>query len=178
MPYLIQKHIPQKHSTGNIFMNKTYMADFADLIRTSPSSARVLIMLATYADNNNSVISDLSTIAKLLGLDIKTTKFAIKKLLVNGYITVTEVKLDHHHKIKGVIHDKKLYRESHKKVWKVVGEKLVTNVTLKGTYNRFKLNFDMFKCNSSSDDNNILKYIHKNLFYDANINDNELIWEV
>ena len=178
MSYFIQKHIPQKHAIGNIFMNKTYMADFADLIRTSPSAARVLIMLATYADNNNSVITDLNTISKLLGININTTEFAIKKLMANGYIEVTKVKLDHQHKIKGVVHDKKLYKESHKKNWKVIGEKLVINVNINGTYNRFKLNFDMFKCNGGSDDNNLLKCIRSNLFYDTSINDNELIWEV
>lgn len=178
MPYLIQKHIPQKHLFGSVFMNKTYMADFADLIRTAPSAARVLVMLSAYADSNNSVISDVSTISKLLGIDIEETKYALRKLNVNGYIEITEVKLQHQHKIKGVLHDKKLYNESHKKIWKVIGDKLVTNISLTGTYNRFRINCDMFRCTDSNEHNNILKNIKGNLFYDASIPNNELIWEV
>lgn len=178
MPYRIQKHIPLKHLDGSIFINKCMLADVADLIRTSPTAARVLILFLAYADDMNSIITDVKSVAKLLGVKKDEVKYAINKLLINGYIEMKEVKLNHNHKIIGVVHDIKEYRESKKKQWIVVGEKLVTDFTLTGTYNRFIIDFNIAKCTNSGCGNNLLTHIKGNLFYDTKIDNNEIIWEL
>ena len=178
MPYKIQKHLPVKHAVGNVVIDKKFLADLADLVRTSPVACRTLILFMTYANNDNSVITDVRSIAKMLGVDIDLAKYAVRKLLANGYITMTEVKLNHNHNIIGVQHDKTKYRQSRCKKWEVVGNKLITNFTLTGTYNKFILNDSIIKCVNSDYSNNVLTNIRGNLFYDNSIPNNEIIWEL
>ena len=167
-PYEIQKHIPQKHLFGSVFLNKKVMADFADLIRCSPSAARVLILFMAYADDRNSIITDVKTVAKLLGLDIKTAKYALRKLIKNGYISMTEVKLNHNRRLIGVQHDKQKYYKSDYTEWQVIGETLICDFTLTGTYNRFIINKNIVKCfDDNGSSNNLVKYIKGPLFYQA-----------
>ena len=175
---MIQKHIPLKHVDGSIFVNKAMFADFAELIRTNPTSARALLLLTAFADDNNSVISDVKTVSKLLGCRLEEAKYALRVLKANGYIDIQEVKLRHEHEIMGVQHDKNLYRKSKKKVWKVVGTKLVTSFTVQGTYNRFKIEPNMVKCSNNHNQNNMVKHIDGNLFFDSRIRNDEIIWEL
>ena len=174
---MVQKHISSKNLNGSVKFNKNMLADIADLIRLSPTSCRVLLLLIAHADDNNSIITDVKTISKLLGVDVEKIKSAIRNLIKNGYIEMREVQLNHTKDITGVIHDKKLYYKSHKKVWKVIGDKIVTSYKLTGTYNRFYINTNIVKCNNNQS-NNILKYIKGNLFYDNRILNNEIIWEM
>ena len=172
-----QKHIANKDVTGAILVNKNILADLADLIRLSPTSCRVLLMFMAYADDSNSVITDIRTIAQLLGIEIKKAAYAVRTLAKNGYIEVKEVQLNHKNDIIGVIHDKKLYNRSKKKIWKVVGEKLITTYELTGTYNRFYINQNVVRC-ATGKRNNVLLHIKGNLFYDKRIDNNEIIWEM
>ena len=87
------------------------------------------------------------------------------------------MKLQHENDIIGAIHDRKLYNKTRKKIWRVVGEKLVTTVKLNGTYNRFYVNSNIIKC-SNNQFGNIIKHIKGNLFYDNRINNNEIVWEM
>lgn len=174
---MVQKHIVSKNLTGGIIINKNILADIADLVRLSPTSCRILLLLLAHADSNNSVITDVNTISKLLGVDKKLTEYSIKNLINNGYIEMKEVKLNHSKDIIGVSHDKRLYYKSHKKVWKVISDKFVTTYKLTGTYNRFYINDNIAKC-SSSRPNSVLKHIKSNLFYDSSILNSEIIWEM
>ena len=174
---MVQKHIASKKLTGEISLNKNIMADLADLIRLSPTASRILLLFMAYADSENSVITDITTISKLLGITKQSSEAAIRTLIKNGYVEMSEVKLNHENDIIGVVHDKKLYNKTRRQVWKVVGEKLVTTVKLTGTYNRFYINTNIAKCTSNKH-GNIIKYIKGNLFYDYRIDDNEIIWEM
>ena len=73
------KHIMNKHNVGNIAIDKCSLGDLAELIRISPTSARLLLCLANNADSDNELITDLSTLKKLLGIDDKTVKYAMNK---------------------------------------------------------------------------------------------------
>ena len=178
MPYRIQKHLPVKHASGNIVFDKRMLADMADLVRTSPVAFRTLMLFMTYANNDNSVITDVKSIARMLGVKIELAKYAVRKLINNGYVTMSEVKLNHQHAIVGVQHDKAEYRRTKGKKWEVVGNKLITNFTLTGTYNKFTIDSHFIKCVNSDYSNNILTNISGNLFYDSSIPDNEIIWEL
>lgn len=174
---MIQKHIVSKNLQGSLTCNKNSLADLADLIRISPISSRVFLLLAAYADDTNAIITDINTIAKMLGVKEEKVKYALRTLIRNGYIEAKEVKLAHKKDIMGVIHDKKLYYKSHKKIWKVIGEKLVTSYKISGTYNRFYINDYIIKCSNNGQEGNILKHIMGNLFYDSRVLNNELLSE-
>lgn len=174
---MVQKHIVSKNLQGSLTFNKNALADLADLVRLSPISSRVFLLLTAYADDTNAVITDVNTIAQMLGVKEEKVKYALRTLIRNGYIEAKEVKLAHKKDIVGVIHDKKLYYKSRKKIWKVVGEKLVTSYKLNGTYNRFYINNYIAKCSNNGQHGNILKHIMGNLFYDSRILNNEILWE-
>ena len=174
---MIQKHISGKNLVGEVTINKNILPDIADLIRLSPTSCRILLLFIAYADDTNSVITDVNTISKLLGVEKRLTESALRNLIKNGYIEAKEVKLNHKNDIIGVVHDKKLYNKTRKLVWKVVGEKLVTTFKLNGTYNRFYINENIAKCKNNQS-GNIIKHIDGNLFYDNRISNDEIIWEM
>lgn len=175
---MVQKHIASKNIQGQLTFNKNFLGDLADLVRLSPTSSRVLLLLMAYADDENSIITDVKTIAVMLGEKNEAIEYALRNLLRNGYIEIKEVKLNHTNNMMGVIHDKKLYYKSHKKIWKVIGEKLVTSYKLSGTYNRFYINDFIVRCSDNGQHGNILQHIQGNLFYDTQIPSNEILWEM
>ena len=61
------KHIVNRHSLGNIEIDKDSLADITELIRISPTASRVLFVISNFADSTNSLISKVKTIAKVLG---------------------------------------------------------------------------------------------------------------
>ena len=174
---MVQKHIYNKNIKGILTLNKSCLADIADLIRTSPTSSRVLLLFMAYADDSNSVITDVKTVCAMLGEKQAKIEYALRNLIRNGYIEATEIKLCHENDIIGVTHDKKLFVKSNNQIWKVVGEKLVTTVELNGTYNRFRINENIAMFDNGQK-NNMIKHIKGNLFYDNRIRNNEIIWEL
>lgn len=172
-----QKHIPSRNLKGVVKLNKESIADIADLIRLSPTSCRVLLLLMAYSDDKNNVITNIGTIAKLIGVDIKKAKYCIVTLIENGYIEATNIKIKHENDIFGVSHDKSLYKKSNKQIWKVTGDKYITTFKITGEYNRFHINSNIVKC-SNNQEGNILTHINGNLFYDNRISNNEIIWEM
>ena len=174
---MIQHHISNKEISGVVKLNKNIMADLADLIRLSPTSCRILFLFMAYADDENAVITDIHTISKLLGVEKKNVEASLRTLIKNGYVEMSEVKLQHENAIIGAVHDKNLYEASHRTEWKVVGERFVTNIKLHGTYNRFYINDNIAKC-ASGQHNNVIKRIGKNLFYDKRLLTSEILWEM
>ena len=154
------------------------LADFADLIRTSPSAARVLTLFIAYADDKNSIITDAKSIANLLGMGLSEVKYAIRKLVLNGYIEMQEVKVSHTTQIFGVVHDTDTYSKSQYTQWEVIGTKLITDFSITGTYNRFTIDTNIAKCTDNGCGNSLLKHLDGKLFYDRRIPDNEIIWEL
>lgn len=172
-----QKHIFNKHLKGELKLNKSMILDIAELIRLSPTAARILFLLASYADNKNTIITTPYTIGQLLGLKKEEIEYHLRKLIANGYIECNKVKLSHSHDIYGVVHDTNLYDKTNGEVWEVIDEKLVTTVELNNIYNRFWINDSIIKC-SDNGCGNIIKHIKGNLFYDNRINNDDIIWEL
>lgn len=175
---MTQKHINSKHLNGTVSLNKNTLADIADLIRISPVACRTFLLIIAYSDDSNSVITDVATIAKMLGISKESAKGAMKVLIQNGYIEASEVQLEHEHDIEGVVHDKRLYRKSKKEVWKVIGKKLVTKLHINGIYNRFYVNENIAKCGDNGQEGNFIKHLSGNLFYDSRVHESEIMWEM
>ena len=173
---MIQTHNGNdKNITGSINVNKCILADFSDLIRISPTSARVFVLLSAYSDEGNNIITDVKSISKVMGIESKVTKASLNFLLTNGYISLSEVTVDMSRKINGVVHDKELYKESGKREWNVIGTKLVADYRVNGTYNKIHINENIL--NSCGAKNSMLINIKNNLFFDTKINNDEIFWE-
>lgn len=171
------KHVVNKHNVGNIAIDKCSLGDLAELIRISPTSARLLLCLANNADSDNELITDFSTLKKLLGIDDKTVKYAMNKLFSEGFIDVSRVKIKTEHDIYKYIHDDDLYEMSKKTIWKVIDTEFVDKYTVSGTFNKIWVNSNIIKC-SDNKVGNILLNVKGRIFYDTEVRENEIIWEM
>lgn len=167
------KHISNPHNVGNIEIAKYSLADISELIRESPISARVLFCIANNADSNNELITDIKTLSKIFNIKKEEIKYALNKLFKNGFIDITTVKIDHKEDIYKYIHDEVLYEKSKKTIWNVVDTELVYEYKVKGTFNKFTVNEAVIKC-SDNKHSNVLLHVKNHLFFDKNINDNEI----
>ena len=174
----MQKHICC-NLQGEVKINKSCMADLTDMIRISPNASRVLMFLFAHIDNKNSLITNLLTVSKMLGMTETMVKNSLILLSQKNYIDLYTVKLNHHNRIMKYIHDKKLWQESKHKIWKIVDKKLLTEIHLSQEYIKITVNnFIATGRNKDNKDNNILLHIDKNLFYDKRIKDDEILWEI
>lgn len=171
------KHVMNKHNVGNIAIDKCSLGDLAELIRISPTSARLLLCLANNADSDNELITDMNTLHKLLGVSIETINYAVKKLFSEGFIDISQVKLKSEHDIYKYIHDDDLYEISKKTIWKVIGKEFVDKYTVSGTFNKIWVNSNIIKC-SDNTVGNILLNVKGRIFYDTEVKENEIIWEM
>ena len=97
---------------GKIKLDKQSLADFIELIRISPVSARILLVLTAYVDKHNKVITTLKTISQMLNIKDPMTAYGLRKLVKEGFIELEVVKLDHKQTAETVTHDLELYFES------------------------------------------------------------------
>lgn len=167
-----QKYLKDSYNLdGNINLNKKYIGNVIDLIRISPLSARVFMLLCAYASRNNTVISDVNSISKLLGNeDIDRIKSALKTLQENSYIDFKTIHLSKDIDITGVIHDRSLYSESNKEKWEVIGNKIVHSYKLEGDFNIFTINEQFAVADENQEEgSNIVLHINGRLFYDSSI---------
>ena len=176
---MIQKHTGSKNVQGTITLNKTALSDIGELYRLMPSAARVWFLLIAYADDNNAIITDTSTISKMLGMEIKRVECALHKLVENGYITIILVKLRHENDLIGVQHDEEMYENTEKEVGRVVREKYLGTIKFSEKKLKIRINENIVQC-SNNQRNNILIGLDKDgkVFYDTRIRDNEIIWEL
>lgn len=175
---MIQKHTGSKNVQGTITLNKTALSDIGELYRLMPSAARIWFLLIAYADDNNAIITDVSTISKMLGLDTKLVECSLVRLVKNGYITMINVRLRHENDIIGVQHDEEMYENTEGEVWKVIREKYLGTIKFKELKLKIKINDNIVQC-SNNQRNNVLIGLDKDgkVFYDTRIRDNEIIWE-
>lgn len=175
---MIQKHTGSKNVQGTITLNKTALSDIGELYRLMPSAARIWFLLIAYADDANAIITDVSTISKMLGMDTKLVKCSLIRLVENGYITIINVRLRHENDLIGVQHDEEMYENTDGEVWKVIREKYLGTISFKELKLKIKINDNIVQC-SNNQRNNILIGMDKDgkVFYDTRIRDNEIIWE-
>ncbi len=175
---MIQKHTGSKNVQGTITLNKTALSDIGELYRLMPSAARIWFLLIAYADDNNAIITDVSTLSKMLGLSTKLVECSLIRLVENGYITIINVRLRHENDIIGVQHDEEMYENTDGEVWKVIREKYLGTIKFKELKMKIKINDNVVQC-SNNQRNNVLIGLDKDgkVFYDTRIRDNEIIWE-
>lgn len=167
-----QKYLKDSYNLdGNINLNKKYIGNVIDLIRISPLSARVFMLLCAYASRNNTVITDVKSICSLLGVDNESyVKSSLNTLCNNSYITISTIKIDKDVDINGVTHDRKLYKDSNNTKWEVTGNKLVTSFNVNGEFNLITINDQFAVADENEEDgSNMILHIKGRLFFDTNI---------
>ena len=168
---VIQKYLNTDLHSGNITINKEYIANIIDMVRVTPNSLRVLLLLCSYASRNNKVITDVRSIAKLLGFkEEENVKSYLRNLISNGWIEMSTIRLSHSNDIIGVRHDRDLYMASNKLDWEVTDNKFITNFKLSGEFNIFTINESMITCEETTEaGSNLILSLKGNLFYDKTI---------
>ena len=81
------------------------------------------------------------------------------------------------HDIYKYIHDDDLYEMSKKTIWKVIDTEFVDKYTVSGTFNKIWVNSNIIKC-SDNKVGNILLNVKGRIFYDTEVRENEIIWEM
>lgn len=172
----MRKHIKNKNACGNIEFDKSCLGDIIELTRTNPTSTRVLFTLSNYADKSNSIITDVHTIAYILGEKDRTIRYALNKLFDLGFIDINRVEINHEQNLFKYKHNKQVYQLTNHAIWRVVGTELIGTYELKGIYFKFTVNEGIITCKNDKE-NNLLLQCKGNLFYDTSLKNNELIWE-
>ena len=173
---VIQKYLNTDLHSGSITINKEYIANVIDMVRVTPNSLRVLLLLCSYASRNNKVITDVRSIAKLLGFkEEENVKSYLRNLISNGWIEMSTIRLSHSNDIIGVRHDRDLYMASNKLDWEVTDNKFITNFKLSGEFNIFTINESMITCEETTEaGSNLILSLKGNLFYDKTITQEDI----
>ena len=168
----MQKHIATKNVDGVVTLDKKSIADICELVRRSPTSGRIFFFLLAYADDTNTLISNVKAIGKALNLDDKQVYNAFRYLTDNGFVEAYKVELNHDSGIMAYEHDVDRYEETEGQVWKVIDQHPVGYV-IKGKYNKFVISDSIAKC-STNQHGNLLLHVGGNLFYDVSLPESEL----
>lgn len=161
---------------GKVNFEKKCIANYIDLIRISPTTARVFLLLCSYMSRNNKVITDSNSISKILAIaESKTVEASLRSLIENGYITMDTIKLNSKKEITGVIHDRNLYNESKAEKWEVIGNKVITNYILDGEFNIFTVSEDFATGDECTEEgSNLILHIKDRLFFDTTISEEDI----
>lgn len=159
---------------GKIKLDKQSLADFIELIRISPVSARILLALTAYVDKHNKVITTIKTLSQMLNLKDAMTAYGLRKLVKEGFIELEVVKLDHKQTAETVTHNLELYFESEYTVWEVISRQRAENLDLTGKYIRATINPAVLT-GTKDYTNRVFFNVEKNLFFDKEVNENEII---
>lgn len=170
------KHIRISDMQGKIKIDKQSLADLVELIRVSPISARILLVLSAYVDKKNRLITTPKTISKMLNAKTELVEYGFRKLAKEGFIDLEVVKLNHKQTAELVTHDLELYWDSEETIWQVISRQRAEQVDLTGKYIRATLNSAVIT-GTKNGENRTLFQVTNNLFFDRNINDNEIFNE-
>ena len=168
------KHIDIKNMQGKIKINKQSLADLIELIRISPISARILLVLSAYIDKKNRIVTTVKTLSHILNLKKEEIEYGLRKLAKEGFIDLEVVKLDHKQTAELVTHDENLYYESECTVWEVISRQRASNLDFNGRYIRATVNSNVIT-GTKDQDNRAFINIKNNLFFDKSLNENEII---
>lgn len=169
------KHIPIHNlSNKKIEIDSQSLADISELIRESDIAARILFLLSAYIDKNNSLITNINTISKMIGKDNNKIKYGLLKLKNEGFIDLEIVNIEHINKIIKYIHDYNLYLKSNRKKWKIIKKHKGIKFKLIGKYIRITINSAVLVSKSKRKNSILLELYNNTLFYDKDLNDNEI----
>lgn len=163
------KHIYNKSIRGYVQMDKCSFGDLAELARVSADYIRVLFCIYQYADSENVLICDMSTIAKILNINIGTTTEAIKYLEDNCYIEVERVELDNHLDIYEYLNNSDKYKQCKDLCWNYVDDKLVWTFSDEWTYNKITVNTGTTKCSNNRISNIIIQHEGNEMYSEDNL---------
>lgn len=163
------KHIYNKSIRGYVQMDKCSFGDLAELARVSADYIRVLFCIYQYADSENVLICDMSTIAKILNINIGTVTEAIRYLADNDYIEVDCVKLNKHADIYDYLNNTDYYKRDKDFCWITVDtNKLIWTFSDEWLYNRIVVNTGTTKCSNNRISNIIIQYEGNEMYSDEN----------
>lgn len=174
---MVQKYIKDGANLhGSITLEKKCIANVIDMIRVNPTAARVFILLTAYASRNNTIISDVRSISKLLGIkDDNKTKSAIRVLLENGFMTMKSCRININRDFNGVTHDRFLHKLSGGEDWVVTGEKLILNFKLDREFNIFTIDESFSSGEECTEEgSNLILHLKDRLFYDTSITEEDI----
>lgn len=164
------KHIYNKEIMGYVQMDKGSFGDLAELARLSADYIRVLFCIYQYADSNNTMICDMSTIAKILNIDTVTVIEAVRYLADNDYIEVDCVKLNKHTKIYDYFNDTDCYERDKGFCWITVDtNRLIRTFSDRWLYNRIIVNTGTTKCSDNKIPNIIIQYEGNEMYSTDNL---------
>ena len=157
-----QKHINTGLYSGSIQIEKPYMGDFIDMIRTMPDTTRILLLLASYADYDGVVFTDNQSVQSLLNIDEKDdVSFSILTLFDNGWIDLDTIKVENEEDIKNI--EEALNKQNTDTYY--ISTELINNAYTEHKMNKITLNTTMIKSSDSSD-NNMVYPAKTKVFYD------------
>lgn len=167
------KHLNVKDMQGKIKINKQSLGDLVELTRISPISTRIFLMLSAYVDKNNRIVTTVNTINYMLNTKSEVTQYGLRKLAKEGFIDLEVVKLNHEQTAELVTHNLDLYFTSGEAIWQVISRERASKVDLTGKYIRVTINSAVLT-GTKEHDNRVLFKVKGNLFFDKNINENEI----
>lgn len=162
-----------KNTKGNLIFTKSYVQSLSNICNDSPNSLQVFLILCSYIDDNNSIITNNNTIANILKIEPRKVQYCLHYLEKHNFITINKVSVFHQYDIFGKIHDKALYYKSKKTIWKSIGNKYIKTITIKGIYKKITINKNLVYCKNNYF-NSIILHIKNNLFYDAQLKDSAI----
>lgn len=164
------KHIYNRAVRGYVQMDKGSFGDLAELARLSADYVRVLFCIYQYADSENTLICDISTIAKILNINIGTATEAIRYLEDNDYIEVDCVKLNKHTDIYDYLNNTDYYKRDKDFCWITVGtNKLIWTFSDEWLYNRIIVNTGTTKCSNNRISNIIIQHEGNEMYSPDNL---------
>ena len=151
-------------------MDKGSFGDLAELARLSADYVRVLFCIYQYADSDNTLICDMSTIAKILNINIGTVTEAIKYLADNAYIEVDCVKLNKHTDIYDYLNNTDYYKQDKDFCWITVeSNNLIWTFSDKWLYNRIVVNTGTTRCSNNRIPNIIIQHEGNEMYSTDNL---------
>lgn len=171
---MLQEIITSKNSKGTVQFTKSLLQAIGTLNAISPRTVSLFLTLCTFLDDNNSIITNMHTLAVMLNTNIQKIEYCLRMLKEREIIYVKNVYINHSKSIVGKIHDKSLYYSSNKTVWKPVEDKYIGEIILKEKYMRISINKDIVSCTNGYY-NTFIVHIKKRLYYDARLTENDII---
>ena len=157
-----QKYINTDLHSGDIKIEKSYMGNYIDMIRTMPNTTRILMLVASYADYDGVVYVDSQSIQKLLNINEKEDViFSLLTLFDNGWIDIDTIKVENKDSIKTI--EEELAKQDLNTYY--VNTEIILDAFAEHKINRVTLNTTMISSSGSSN-NNLVFPEHNKVFYD------------
>lgn len=170
-----QKYINSDLPDGNVSINNRYLANFIDMIRVVPTTARTLLLLASYANKNGTVYADINSVTNLLGIkEVNEVIYAINYLVNNGWITLETIKLDNVHTIEDSKLADDLSNDELNDLVCYVNDEVVLDYYHSNMMNKITINTSMISVTGNKNNNTIYPK-HSDVFYDKR-EDTKVSW--